>query len=163
MIFTVWFYHFYPCSSYWNKLAFLDIELNLGEETWVPALHPVELLGLKQNTGKKAQEGHWNPRSPPPTPPHTNRIYLGTGENKVWVFLHQADNCHPASPTFTNGLLIWPQPSCRHTSKGGLIRQKIEYSKILSPFLRSVSWRKCGMEYYVIKLEFGGVQRHTFQ
>lgn len=53
MISRVWFYHFYPRSSHWNKLAFLDIVLNLGEETWIPALHPVKLLGLKQGTGKK--------------------------------------------------------------------------------------------------------------
>lgn len=53
MISKIWFYHFYPRSSYWNKLAFLDIVLNLGEEIWIPALHPVKLLGLKQGTGKK--------------------------------------------------------------------------------------------------------------
>lgn len=50
---SLWFYHFYPRSSHWNKLTFLDIVLNLGEETWIPALHPVKLLGLKQGTGKK--------------------------------------------------------------------------------------------------------------
>lgn len=39
-------YHFHPCSSNWNELAFLDVVLNLGEESWVPALHPLELLSL---------------------------------------------------------------------------------------------------------------------
>lgn len=48
------FYHFYPRSSYWNKLSFLDIIFNLGEETWVPALNPVELLGLEQGKDKKS-------------------------------------------------------------------------------------------------------------
>lgn len=53
MIFKVLFYHFYPSSSNWNKLSFLDVILNLGEETRVPALNPLELLGLE--TGEEAK------------------------------------------------------------------------------------------------------------
>lgn len=41
-------YHFHPRSSNWNELAFLDVMLNLGEESWVPALYPLELLGLDE-------------------------------------------------------------------------------------------------------------------
>lgn len=51
VIFKTWLYHFNPCSANRKKLAFLDILLNLGEEAWVPALNPVELLGLKQGAG----------------------------------------------------------------------------------------------------------------
>lgn len=41
-------YHFHPCSSNWNELAFLDIMLYLREKAWVPALNPLELLGLEK-------------------------------------------------------------------------------------------------------------------
>lgn len=40
------FYHFHPHSPHWDKLAFLDVMLNLGKESWVPALYPLKLLGL---------------------------------------------------------------------------------------------------------------------
>lgn len=40
------FYHFHPHSPHWDKLAFLDVMLNLGKESWVPALNPLKLLGL---------------------------------------------------------------------------------------------------------------------
>lgn len=50
------FYHFHPRSSNWDKSAFLDKMLNLGEKSWVPALYPVELLGLikKKNTTEES-------------------------------------------------------------------------------------------------------------
>lgn len=49
------FYHFHPRSSNWNELAFLDIMLHLREESRVPALYPLELLGLdKKANGLKS-------------------------------------------------------------------------------------------------------------
>lgn len=48
-------YHFHPRSSNWNKLPFLDVMLNLGEKSWVPALHPLELLGLHEKPKRTAQ------------------------------------------------------------------------------------------------------------
>lgn len=47
-------HHFHPCSSNWYEAAFLNVLLNLGEESRVPALYPLELLGLnrKQRRGQ---------------------------------------------------------------------------------------------------------------
>lgn len=50
LICKIRFYHFHPRSSDWNELAFLDVMLNLGEESWVPALYPLELLGLDKKS-----------------------------------------------------------------------------------------------------------------
>lgn len=41
-------YHFHPRSSHRNEPPFFDVVLNLGEEPWVPALYPLELLGLDE-------------------------------------------------------------------------------------------------------------------
>lgn len=51
-------YHFHPRSSHRNETAFLDIVLNLGEEPRVPALYPLELLGLdkKQHQVKTKED-----------------------------------------------------------------------------------------------------------
>ena len=45
--------HFHPCASNRNKLAFLDEVLDLGVESRVPALHPLELLGLEIHSDKE--------------------------------------------------------------------------------------------------------------
>jgi hypothetical protein len=45
--------HFHPCASNRNELAFLDKVLDLRVESGVPALHPLELLGLEIHSDKK--------------------------------------------------------------------------------------------------------------
>ena len=83
-------YHFHPRSSDWNELSFLDVMLNLGEESRVPALHPLELLGLDDEQKKVKPEVDclhlWNLYGSYRTV--SVGRYLRASKDKVWVLLH---------------------------------------------------------------------------
>lgn len=131
--------HFHPCASDRNKLALLDVMLNLGEESWVPCLHPLELLGLEIKKQKTKQSNlNWTFLI------NRNQMncfmgnYLRASEHKLWVFLHQMDRCHPAAPTFANGLLIGPQPGWLHRviiiKNGTITRLYVHYLAVYFSF-----------------------------
>lgn len=45
-------HHLHPCASNWNKLSFLHKVLDLGEQPWIPVLHPLKLLCLNEKHKK---------------------------------------------------------------------------------------------------------------
>ena len=96
------FYHLHPGSSDWNELAFLHKMLDLGEETWVPALHPLELLSLHKKYKKKKRLKLKMSAEVSKTFNSSYKAtivwnYLRASKHKVRVRLHQTDHSHPAS------------------------------------------------------------------
>lgn len=81
-------YHFHPCSSNWNELAFLNVMLNLGEESWVPALYPLELLGLDKKQNKLKIEAAHICRTFKAYTKLLEGNHLRASKNKLWVLLH---------------------------------------------------------------------------